>query len=109
MTRTFGFRAFVPGKLLILLYVFVVPFLKSELSPLSANGARYDSQGQVASGASHVAPGKKAISFGALKERNKRLDISHLQCSFSIPADQGRRASLRSALAPGYHILRLRR
>src|SRR5262245_28423475 len=41
----------------------------------------------------------------ALKERNNSDDISHFQCSLqNYSANQGRRASLRSALAPGYHI-----
>ena len=36
----------------------------------------------------------------ALKERNIAGDISHFQCSLQIiPANQGRRASLRLALA----------
>ena len=42
----------------------------------------------------------------ALKERNIAVIFRTFSALFIIPANQGRRASLRSALAPGYHIPR---
>src|ERR1041384_2148769 len=48
------------------------------------------------------------VDYEALKERNTIDDISHFQCSLQfISHNQGRRVSLCSPLAPGYHILRL--
>jgi hypothetical protein len=51
---------------------------------------------------------KCATSFPALKERHNSLRgirISHFQCSWvSYDLHQGRRASLRFTLAPGFHI-----
>ena len=59
------------------------------------------------SGAKRVAPGKIATSFPALKERHNVLRAL-IFCTFSALVFpnliQGRRASLRSALAPGFHI-----
>jgi hypothetical protein len=51
--------------------------------------------------------GKGATSFPALKERHNSLRsirISHFQCSWVYDLYQGRRASLRFALAPGFYI-----
>ena len=46
---------------------------KSEvLSPHSAEGAEYDSQGQAPSGARRVAPGPRLNNREALKERNNQ-------------------------------------
>ena len=57
----------------------------------SATGAEYDNQGQARS-ASPLGP--CVNNREALKERNNRDDISHLQCSLQlIPDNQGRRAS----------------
>src|ERR1041384_4991432 len=48
------------------------------------------------------------VDYEALKERNTTDDISHFQCSLQfISHNQGRRVSLCSPLAPGYHISRL--
>ena len=85
----------------------VEEFLDANDAVTSAKGAEYDSQGQARS-ASPL--DKNVITAKALKERNTAVDISHFQCSLNfIPANQGRRASLRLALAPGYRIPRLRR
>jgi hydrogenase/urease accessory protein HupE len=77
-------------------------------SKQSAKGAEYESQGQARSEAERVvAPGKTKRSDPALKARNTR-DISAFQASFDRAyRNQGRRASLCSALAPGFHIPRL--
>jgi len=75
----------------------------------SAEGAKYDSQGQVRSEAEHVAPGLniKEARRG-LKGRNSCRCItpfSGLNALFLLH-DPG---ATRFALAPGYHIPRLRR
>jgi hypothetical protein len=73
----------------------------------SANGAKYVSQGQARSEAERVAPGERKRSDPALKARNTR-DISAFQALFDRAyRNQGRRASLCSALAPGFHMPRL--
>ena len=82
--------------------------LNSEYNNLSAKGAKYESQGQALSGAKRVAPGLPELLMEALKVRNIVLRIPLFQSFTSIlNFSQGRRASLRSALAPGYHISRL--
>jgi hypothetical protein len=83
---------------------------KSEIDVGCAKGAEYESQGQALSRAKRVAPGDGRISFPALKERNNSRNVIQIALSallvFTEPI-QGRRASLCSALAPGFHIRRL--
>ena len=82
--------------------------LKSEFNPHSAEGAKYESQGQALSGAKRVAPGSQDELKRALKVRNIFVSYAALSELHSRDAfNQGRRASLRSVLAPGYHISRL--
>jgi len=73
----------------------------------SAKGAEYESQGQARSEAERVAPGYRNRLKRALKVRNS---IAYLFRSFrasgSFTFYQGRRAPLRFALAPGFHIPR---
>ena len=78
---------------------------KLESGRRSANGAKYDSQGQARS-ASPLVIGNQLKR--ALKVRNTIAIITLFQ-SFTVVYAwiQGRRASLCSALAPGYHIPRL--
>jgi hypothetical protein len=71
-------------------------------SKQSAKGAKYESQGQARSEAERVAPGERERSDPALKARNTR-DISAFQALFDRAyRNQGRRASLCPALAPGF-------
>jgi hypothetical protein len=78
-------------------------------SKQSAKGAKYESQGQARSEAERVAPGERKRSDPALKARNTR-DISAFQALFGRAyRNQGRRASLCSVLAPGFHIPHLGR
>jgi hypothetical protein len=73
---------------------------------LSANGAVYDSQGQARS----ASPLGTNVNDRESSERaeycGEYFALSVLS-SISFPANQGRRASLRLALAPGYRIPRL--
>jgi hypothetical protein len=83
-----------------------VPALHKK-SKQSAKGAKYERQGQARSEAERVAPGERKRSDPALKARHTR-DISAFQALFDRAyRNQGRRASLCSALAPGFHIPRL--
>jgi hypothetical protein len=76
-------------------------------SKQSAKGAKYESQGQARSEAERVAPGERKRSDPALKARNTG-NISAFQALFDRAyRNQGRRASLCSVLAPGFHIPRL--
>jgi len=74
-------------------------------------GAKYNSQGQAPNKVRRVAPGNERI----IRTEHWKCEISTsiipLFQSFTIivRAYQGRRASRCSALAPGYHIPRLRR
>jgi hypothetical protein len=73
----------------------------------SANGAKYESLGKARSDGERVAPGERKRFDPALKARNTR-DISAFQALFDRAyRNQGRRASLCPALAPGFHIPRL--
>ena len=73
----------------------------------SAKGAKYESQGQALSAARRVAPGLGPGKRRALKVRNMVGSYSALsELDGYLRVAQGRRASLRSALAPGYHISR---
>jgi hypothetical protein len=77
------------------------------MSRQSAKGAKYESQGQARSEVERVAPGERKQSDPALKARNTR-DISAFQALFDRAyRNQGRRASLCSALAPGFLFPRL--
>ncbi len=72
----------------------------------SAEGAEYESQGQARSAAQRVARGKRnQVRPAALKGRNTYFGPSGLV--LALFCNQGRRASLRCALAPGFHIPRL--
>ena len=76
----------------------------------SAEGAEYDSQGQVRREAEHVAPGKRFNVLGALKERNTAGDyfgLSGLNLTMAYLTRGDALASL--TLARGFHITRLRR
>jgi len=76
----------------------------------SANGAQYESQGQVRSEAEPVAPGINSKFESSPVRANTVGIISALQASVSLfGIFQGRRAPLRFALAPGFHISRRRR
>jgi hypothetical protein len=71
----------------------------------------YDSQGQALSAAKRVAPGcekKETLRPERPKYAPPLLRPFRAGAPFLFGI-QGRRASLRSALAPGYHIPRLRR
>jgi hypothetical protein len=69
-------------------------------SKQSAKGAEYESQGQARSEAERVAPGERKRSDPALKAHNTR-DISAFQALLDRAyRNQGRCASLCSALAP---------
>jgi len=82
---------------------------KSEAGRCSAKGAKYDSQGQAMSAAKRVAPGYQELNWSEhwKCEISSRLLRSFRASPFVYARTQGRRASLRSALAPGYHISRL--
>src|SRR5678816_3806159 len=70
----------------------------------SANGARYESQGQARS-ASPLVRNNKA--YAALKGRNSWCVFRPFRPrSRVVLVYQGRRAPLRFALAPGFHISR---
>ena len=70
----------------------------------SAEGAEYESQGQARSASPLVSDNQ---TIPALKGRNLAGVISAFQASNVCgPGNQGRRAPLRFALAPGFHIPR---
>src|SRR6185295_10862529 len=71
----------------------------------SAEGAQYESQGQVRSEAKHVAPGCDPRAR-VRPERPKYLSRPFRATQAFFSFTQGRRASLRFALAPGFHISR---
>jgi hypothetical protein len=76
-------------------------------SKQSAKGAEYESQGQVPSKARHVAPGCD-MHDQMRPERPKYYGYYALSALDQIVFSyQGRRAPLRFALAPGFHISRL--
>ena len=68
----------------------------------------YDSQGQALSGAKRVAPGQhKKIKESTESAKYHRTLFRSFRASRSLCfLPQGRRTSLRSVLAPGYHISR---
>src|SRR5688572_31850838 len=70
----------------------------------SVADAEYGSQGRA-----KRAPGIYAKSAGALKERQKRIVLSHFQCSILNCCDPGASCSHRSHFAPGYLVPRLQR